>query len=939
LKFMNNISIFQKSFLSIILCLFSFTIIINAQNPTCASFTYKGTGVLNATTGCQTALNIAAADISLSVVAPCTIVAPPSFSIAKSTKGQFYSNGAQVKVDTTLNVTYLATVNDGTANKTVTLVFQITVKETTPPTINNIPPSVTISCNPTPVVGVMATDNCDAAPALSMVISGIANACTSPGVLIRTWTATDKSGNTSTATQSITIIKDTTAPVLVTNADSDEVDCGSWSSQLTTWLDNRGNSAATDDCGVPEVIYLLKGVEKTQGDIIDSFADSLALNKCIKGSPSNILAAITIGFAYKDGCGNTSATTLATFKAKDQTPPQIDTPAKDISIECDTANIIANLTRWYNNFGGAQIIDDCSKVTNAADLTLMQVKDALALSQSTSCGNTGKVTVMFYAKDACDNASAFTNATFNVSDKRKPLFSKRPTAKTYECSTSLTDSLGVFIGNRAGATAADGCSGISWSYFWKEKNGTTGQASDLPTIKAGCNWYVDVSFVIKDECNNADTAKVRFTIQDTKAPVFANLPSDISVACSAIPTVPANITASDACSNTATVTYKGETGSSAGCAGTYILTRTWEAADSCGNKLLGVQKIQVTDNVAPTIANVPASVTVDCKAIPSVPADVSASDDCDLTPTLTFTTSSTQGTDQKVCAFYNYTITRTWKAIDKCGNETIATQQVVVKDTKAPKFVVPDDITVECYEGEDLDIVGRPTSPEDDCSTYFTTDYVDVNTNGNGTCASTGIITRTWTVTDGCLASTKTQTIQLRDSQAPLFYGVPPNVTLNCGSPLPSTANLSIADICSVGVTPTLQYNEQKITSASCSSNYQIKRTWTATDACGNTSTSSELVTYIDQQAPTILYCPSDVTANVVDGDCFAILNLLAPIVEDDCNPMLSNFTETISKNITSTVPGSATTAVNDIDFNFSASLTYQQSISNVLALSAKMEL
>jgi gliding motility-associated-like protein len=717
----------------------------------------------------------------------------------------------------------------------------------------------------------------------------------------------------------------------VTNADGDEVDCGSWGSQLTTWLDNRANSAATDDCGVPEVIYLLKGVEKTEDDIINYFADSLALNKCIKGSPSNILAAMTIGFAYKDVCGNTSATTLATFKAKDQTPPQINTPAKDISIECDTANIIANLTRWYNNFGGAQIIDDCSKVTNAADLTLIQVKDALALSQSTSCGNTGKVTVKFYAKDACDNPSAFTNATFNVSDKRKPLFSKRPTAKTYECSANLTDSLAKFIGTRAGATAADGCSGISWSYFWKEKNGTTGQASDLPTIKAGCNWYVDVSFVIKDECNNADTAKVRFTIQDTKAPVFANLPSDVSVACNAIPSVPNDISANDACSNTAIVTYKGETGSSAGCAGTYTLTRTWEAVDSCGNKLLGIQKIKVTDNIAPVIANVPASVTVDCKAIPSVPTDISATDNCDLNPTLTFATSSTQGTDQKVCAFHNYTITRTWTAADACGNKTVLSQQIVVKDTKAPQFVVPDDITVECYEGEDLDITGVPTMVEDDCSTYFTADNIDVRTNGNGTCASIGIITRTWTVTDGCLASTKIQTIQLRDSQAPIFYNVPVNVTLDCGSPLPSATGITVADICTVGTNPTIAYNQQTINNGACSSNYQIKRTWTATDACGNTSTSSELVTYIDQQAPTILYCSSDVTANVVDGDCFAILNLPAPIVTDDCNPTISNFSETISKNITSTVPGSTTTAVNDIDFNFSASLTYQQSISNIV--------
>ncbi len=933
---MKNVFIFQKPFFSLFLLLNVF--ILSSAKGQCFLFEYKGNGVINATSGCTAKLTIPVADISLSVTSPCTIISQPKFSSAKNNAtGTFIvSQNPDVTVGDNFNVIYKATINDGTANKDVTLEFAIDIKETVPPVINNAPAAITIECNPSPPPGnITVSDVCDSAPTLTYAQTGTANACGTGGIITRTWTAKDKSGNVTVKTQTITVLKDNSRPTLTLSAENNIVGCGDWNSELTTWLDNRANSGASDSCGASTVHFTLKNVEKTQAELINIFVDSLALNKCrdnvtIGGGATNkVNATLRVGFFYKDPCGNTSDTTRAIFASTDNISPLVDSPANDITIECDTANITNNLTRWINNSAGAQFSDGCSNVKIKTIPTLAQALDSLAVSQATSCGNTGKVKVQFIAVDNCGNESAPSSAIFTVKDTKKPIFTKIATAKTIECGVGTSDSLTTFVANRGGAIVTDGCGAVTWSYFWKEKNGTIGQSPATPTIKAGCTWYADFSFVAADECNNKDTTKVRFTVQDAKAPNFTTSPANVTLNCGdALPIVPMP-TATDNCNNSATVIYKGVTNNTwATCATSFAMTRTWEATDSCGNKSTATQIIYFEDKVRPVLTGVPANTMVNCSPIPVVPTNIKATDACDSIPTLSFKETSTKGTDAKLCSFYNYTITRTWTATDKCGNTASQKQDITVIDNIKPTFTVPEDTSVECFQLNQLNLTGEPTEVVD-CDAASKITYQDIIKAGNSTSQAIAIVERKWTVTDACGNSTSaTQIITQQDNEGPIFSGVPADLTLACGTLIPD-AIVTAKDSCDVDFkSSSILYEEDYM--IDCPTTFSVLRTWTATDKWGNSNTAQQLATYSDTVAPVFLNCQKDITLNNDLGSCDASVTIVTPIVSQNCGNYVAPISQAVSVAIASTSPSSLTTPVKDVTLDFNITLDSLQSVDNV---------
>ncbi len=105
--------------------------------------------------------------------------------------------------------------------------------------------------------------------------------------------------------------------------------------------------------------------------------------------------------------------------------------------------------------------------------------------------------------------------------------------------------------------------------------------------------------------------------------------------------------------------------------------------------------VTITDTIPPVLDGVPADVTVECASIPE-PATVTATDNCDSSPTLNYIESRTDGSCPS-----DYTLTRTWSATDGCGNQTIATQTITVVDTtppviscEAPLSIIPPDVPI-----------------------------------------------------------------------------------------------------------------------------------------------------------------------------------------------------------------------------------------------------
>src|SRR5204862_6067067 len=103
------------------------------------------------------------------------------------------------------------------------------------------------------------------------------------------------------------------------------------------------------------------------------------------------------------------------------------------------------------------------------------------------------------------------------------------------------------------------------------------------------------------------------------------------------------------------------------------------ARDVCANLPTNRQIITVLDTIPPLHDALPISTNFQCLANVPVPANVTATDNCDTNPIVTFS-AVTNG----ACPFI---ITRTWVARDFCGNLTTNRQVITVLDTIPPVLI------------------------------------------------------------------------------------------------------------------------------------------------------------------------------------------------------------------------------------------------------------
>src|SRR5213079_3006309 len=158
---------------------------------------------------------------------------------------------------------------------------------------------------------------------------------------------------------------------------------------------------------------------------------------------------------------------------------------------------------------------------------------------------------------------------------------------------------------------------------------------------------------------------------------------------------------------------------------------TWRAIDACGNSsATRAQTVTQVDTQAPTIGSAGANTTIECTTTPSFTAPT-ASDACN-TYTVNLVSEVTGGNS---CT---KTTTRTWQAVDACGNSSGTRAQTVTQvDTQAPTIgQAGANTTIECTATPSFT---APTA-SDACNTY-TVNLVSEVTGGNSCTKTT---TRTW---------------------------------------------------------------------------------------------------------------------------------------------------------------------------------------------------
>ena len=132
------------------------------------------------------------------------------------------------------------TAKDACGNET-SATQVITVVDSTPPLFTFVPKSFSVECNQRWLFGTpVATDDCGEVTITSEDVKR-SGPCPQAYSVTRIWTAADECGNSSTASQTITI-EDTTAPEIVCPVDV-TIECHEDSSPRGT-----GMAKATDNC-------------------------------------------------------------------------------------------------------------------------------------------------------------------------------------------------------------------------------------------------------------------------------------------------------------------------------------------------------------------------------------------------------------------------------------------------------------------------------------------------------------------------------------------------------------------------------------------------------------------------------------------------------------------------------------------------------------------
>jgi len=764
--------------------------------------------------------------------------------------------------------TWIAT--DAGGNDSAPASQTITVIDTTAPVLSGEGAEATIEAPAVPsFTAPTASDNSDANPALTYTDSTNAGACAAAYSVTRTWVAVDACGNGSGPVSQTIHVVDTTAPVLSGLPADISVECDSVPLAATvTAMDNADGS-----------IWVAFEESVTPGDCANSY------------TMTRIWSAV-------DGCGNSVSATQVITVADTTAPVVTATLAApnvliNTSFEEGPAHAATNIPGWtrfnnsfqeafaprtgtnhlkaFGNFGTNENFSGWYQDVAAqagqvwrGSVYVMQPSDDTWVA-----GNEAKLRLEFY--DASDVLVGAADSVHLKSTMPQDLYTLLSVTATAPAGTAKLRIVPTYM-------QLDPTNGTGSAYFDDARLETLHTSIHVETLAdvpapdislvvaqdhcdlapaviligdvasegSGCANYpiiVTRTFRGTDACGNSSDVSVTINVSDTTAPVLAGVPADATVQCDAVPAAAA-VTATDNSGGEVAVSM---TQSQAPGTCGYLITRTWTAADACGNSSSASQTITVEDSTAPTLSGQGANETVECPASPSFTAPT-ASDNCDASPSLSFTDATTPG----ACSG-SYTVTRTWTAADQCGNVSApVSQSITVVDTTAPVLSgVPANVTVQSSGA-----IPAPASPtaSDSCDAAPVVSLSE--TDVPGACPGSHTITRTWTATDACgNHSSASQTITVQDTTAPVL-SVPADVAIECsGDTSPAaTGNATATDDSG---SATVSYSD--VSFDGCGNAETITRTWTATDACGNQSSAVQTVAIVDT-VPPVITCPANQT-------------------------------------------------------------------------------
>lgn len=752
--------------------------------------------------------------------------------------------GTIVSVGTTAVV---ITVSDAAGNLSTCNTSFIVSDTLSPVILSCAPPQSAIAnenCQailPDFTVGVSASDNCTATPALTITQSPQAGTVVSTGVTNVLITVTDESGNEVNCATSFTV-SDTTSPVII-NCASPQTAYANEACQAAI-PDFTSAVTAVDNCSVMTNLLI------TQSPLAGTLVST---------------GTTTVIITVADESGHI-ATCLTSFIVVDSAAPVI--------ISCASAmSAIANEScqSAVPDFTPTIIASD-----NCTPLTSLLISQTPLPGTLVSIGTT-QVTIS--VTDAFGNQNSCIT-TFTVTDTTAPVIISCASPQSAFANASCQATVPDFT---AGIAASDNCTPVSSLVVTQSPPAGTLVSLGLTSI----------TVTVSDLSGNASICSTTFTVSDTTAPfILSCSPTQNAVAnenCQAvIPDFTPFVNASDNCTPASglLITQSPSAGTlvSAGTT-TVLLTVT----DASGNQVTCLTSFTVTDTTAPAIISCAQPLTVmadaQCQAVvPDFTNGITASDNCSASSSLSITQSPAAGT------LVNTGITLILLTVsDESGNTASCVTSFTVNDTLSPVILACAPPQSAQANGNCAAAVPDFTASvvaSDNCSPV--TSLVITQTPVVGTLVPVGVTTVILTVSDALgNTATCTSTFSVTDSTAPVITNcADPQAAfagMNCQSPVPDfTSGVIATDNCTSSSNLVITQTPGAGTMVSTGiTNILI----TVTDGSGNAVNCSTTFTVTDTIAPVIISCAPPQTA-IANENCQASIPDFSPgvIASDNCS-------------------------------------------------------
>ena len=642
-------------------------------------------------------------------------------------------------------VTYTAVDNNGN-NSTAS--FTVTLEDTIPPTLINVPADMTLPstpgfCGTVPIwTAPQPVDNCG----IQSITSNI-----QPGTFFQlgtttvTYTATDLGNNVTTASFDVTV-EDTDGPVFASvPADIVITLTPGICSQAVNWIP----PVAADPCGLSTIFGDLSpgsdlgaGVTTvtytatdTNGNVSTASFTITIIDPeppTLSGLPSPITVSNTLDSCGafvtwveptgSDSCGavNLSSTaasgsffpvglTTVTYTATDIAGNQVSA-SFDVTVNDDELPSISNLPVGGVNVTTAN--NQCSGVANWADPIPTDncgVQEIVGSHTPSSTFPVGTTVVTYTVTDVSGNVA---NLSFdvNIIDDDAPTISALPVLLS---AVTEPDLCGATV-NWAAPSTNDNCGVVNLT--------STHQPGDFFPLGSTV-----VTYTATDQSGNNGTRTLTINVSDNQPPVITGAPANTSVfndpgQCFAT----VNWTPPSATDNCGVTSFTSthQPGSLFSIGQTLV---AYSAVDDAGQSVSVTFIVEVTDNESPFL-----SIGGDLNATPqsgecvanlTIPIGV-ATDNCNVASL----TNDYTGTGDASGAFPIGTTVVTWTATDEHGNSTTAAQTVTVDippGSDCNNNGIPDACDIDLGTSLDCNSNGIP----DDCDI---TSGVGIDANANG---------------------------------------------------------------------------------------------------------------------------------------------------------------------------------------------------------------